>query len=72
MGDLHSAVAVLTEVAGMAEQYGGRPVESVYADIMARSAGVTGALHLCVGGEGAFIVPFFLSGARCFASSCCC
>ncbi len=36
MGDFHNAVTVLTEVAGMAEQYGGRPVESVYSDFMAR------------------------------------
>lgn len=36
LGDLHGAVAVLAEVAGMAEQYGGRPIQAVYADIMAR------------------------------------
>ena len=35
-GDLHTALAVLTEVAVMAEQYGGKPVGAVYADVLAR------------------------------------
>ncbi len=41
LGDHHSAVAVLTEVSGMAEQYGGRSAsdsgsQSVYSDVLAR------------------------------------
>lgn len=36
VGDYYGSLVILTEIAGMAEQYGGKPVVSVYADIMAR------------------------------------
>lgn len=35
-GDYHNGLSTLTEVANVAEQYGGRPVASVYADMMGR------------------------------------
>ncbi|TRY68596.1 hypothetical protein TCAL_06931 [Tigriopus californicus] len=36
VGDYYGSLVILTEIASMAEQYGGKPVVSVYADIMAR------------------------------------
>lgn len=36
LGDYHNALVVLTEIASMAEQYGGKPPVSVYMDLLAR------------------------------------
>lgn len=35
-GDYHNGLTALTEVASLAEQHGGRPMASVYVDIMAK------------------------------------
>ena len=35
-GDYHSALSTLTEIAEKAEQFGGKPPESVYADVLKR------------------------------------
>ena len=53
-GDYHNALVVLTEVAGMAEQHGGKPVGAVYADVLGRY----GAVHVFLSG---FIHQFFFS-----------